>query len=96
VTDIESPFMNVGALVGVPTVLPEAAVGPLFTWPTMTAPLCPTPLRKDGAVGEKEASSAQEIGKTAKMTRSRPRSGVLFIDPPEHGSSATPVPVRFR
>jgi hypothetical protein len=54
------------------------------------------PLRKDGAVGEKAALSAQEIAKAAKMTRSRPRSGVLFIYPLEHGSPATPVPVRFR
>jgi hypothetical protein len=43
------------------------------------------PLRKDGAVGEKEASFAQEIAKAATTTRSRPRLGVLFIDPPEQG-----------
>jgi hypothetical protein len=38
---------------------------------------------RDGAVGDKEASPAQEIAEIAKiaeMTRSRPRTGVLVIE----------------
>jgi hypothetical protein len=91
VTDAELPFTNVPAF-GVPTVLPEA-VGevPLFTWPTMTAPLCPMAFLRDGAVGDKEASPAQEVAKIAEVARSRPRSGVRFIE--SCGSPATPVPV---
>jgi hypothetical protein len=81
VTDVESPFVSAGALAGVPTVVTEVVgATPLFTWPTMTAPLWPMTLLRDGVVGEKESSPPHEIAKAAEMTRSRPRSGVLFIE----------------
>jgi hypothetical protein len=52
------------------------------------------PLLKDGAVGETEASSPHEIAKTAAMTRSRPRNGVVVIESSgTEAGSATPVPV---
>jgi hypothetical protein len=89
VTDAESPFVNVEVVVGMPTVLPEVVgAASLFTWPTMTAPLCPMPLLKNGAVGETEASSPHEIARTAGIPRSKPRSGVVVIE--SSGTKAGP------
>jgi hypothetical protein len=46
----------------------------------MTAPVWPPMPLRDGAVGENDASPPQAITKTEEITRSKPPSGVLFIE----------------
>src|SRR5262245_34343512 len=81
VTEAESKVARVAAVAGMPVALRDVAgAGALLTWPTMTAPGWRMTFLPVGAVGDNDASPPQQIATAADMMRTKPRSGVLYIE----------------